>query len=179
MSISFACNNCGKQYTVDEKLSGKKAKCKSCSASMNIPEAAAMAQPVAAQPVAAHSFNDFGLDGPLESQDDLFDCPTQVTTDCPLGNHVGEESGLTHAAATEEENGDVGVSHGYSSNHALAGFETEQRKLQKAAADRQELGGGKKKGKKGLIIALCSVATIALIGGIGGLVFWLTSGPGN
>ena len=37
MSITFACENCGKPFTVDAKLAGKKGRCKRCGAVMPIP----------------------------------------------------------------------------------------------------------------------------------------------
>ena len=37
MSISFACDSCGKAFTVDDKFAGKKGKCKQCGATMQIP----------------------------------------------------------------------------------------------------------------------------------------------
>ena len=39
MSITFACGQCGKPFTVDEKFGGKKGKCKQCGALMMIPTA--------------------------------------------------------------------------------------------------------------------------------------------
>jgi hypothetical protein len=41
MSITFACESCGKSFTVDDKFAGKKGKCKQCGAVMAIPEATA------------------------------------------------------------------------------------------------------------------------------------------
>jgi hypothetical protein len=37
MSITFACENCGKYFTLDDKFAGKKGKCKQCGAVMAIP----------------------------------------------------------------------------------------------------------------------------------------------
>jgi hypothetical protein len=37
MPIAFACNACGTTYSVDAKLAGRKAKCKSCAQMMTIP----------------------------------------------------------------------------------------------------------------------------------------------
>ena len=39
MSISFACGQCGKPFTVDDQFAGKKGKCKQCGATMQIPSA--------------------------------------------------------------------------------------------------------------------------------------------
>jgi nitrate reductase NapAB chaperone NapD len=39
MSISFACEECGKSFTIDDKFAGKKGRCKGCGAVMQIPEA--------------------------------------------------------------------------------------------------------------------------------------------
>lgn len=41
MSITFACESCGKSFTLDDKFAGKKGKCKQCGALMAIPEATA------------------------------------------------------------------------------------------------------------------------------------------
>jgi hypothetical protein len=38
MSITFACGNCGKSFTVDDKFAGKKGKCKQCGGVVQIPE---------------------------------------------------------------------------------------------------------------------------------------------
>ncbi len=46
MSISFACDQCGKSFTLDDEFVGKKGKCKQCGAVMQIPSAPA-ARPVA------------------------------------------------------------------------------------------------------------------------------------
>ena len=37
MPLSVQCGECGAKYSVDEKLAGKRAKCKKCGASMTIP----------------------------------------------------------------------------------------------------------------------------------------------
>lgn len=37
MSISFACDSCGKSFTVDDSLAGRKAKCKNCQAPIVVP----------------------------------------------------------------------------------------------------------------------------------------------
>ena len=39
MSITFACESCGKSFTVDDKFAGKKGKCKQCGEVMPIPRA--------------------------------------------------------------------------------------------------------------------------------------------
>ena len=41
MSITFACGNCGKSFTIEDKFAGKKGRCKQCGAVMPIPERAA------------------------------------------------------------------------------------------------------------------------------------------
>lgn len=41
MSISVTCQNCRKEYRVDDRLGGKKARCKQCGAIMEVPEATA------------------------------------------------------------------------------------------------------------------------------------------
>lgn len=46
MSIRFACSSCGKSYEVEDRWAGKRAKCKQCQASMEIPLAAAPAESV-------------------------------------------------------------------------------------------------------------------------------------
>ena len=38
MSITFTCTWCNRSFTVDEKLAGKRGKCKSCGSQMKIPE---------------------------------------------------------------------------------------------------------------------------------------------
>ncbi len=47
MSISINCNQCGKQYNVEDKLAGKRAKCTQCGAVLVIPSAQ---PPAAADP---------------------------------------------------------------------------------------------------------------------------------
>ena len=37
MSITFACESCGKSFTIDDKFAGKKGKCKQCGEVMDIP----------------------------------------------------------------------------------------------------------------------------------------------
>lgn len=49
MSLSFPCTSCGRTYTVNDSLAGKKAKCKACGAEMRIPTPAA---PTPAPPAA-------------------------------------------------------------------------------------------------------------------------------
>ena len=37
MSITFACGNCGKAFTVDDNFAGKKGKCKQCGQVIVVP----------------------------------------------------------------------------------------------------------------------------------------------
>ena len=55
MSISFACDQCRKRYTVDESLAGKRVKCKGCGASLTIPAAA---RPVVEDEVDPYDFGE-------------------------------------------------------------------------------------------------------------------------
>ena len=54
MSISIACDQCGKQYTVADELAGKRAKCKECGNTLVIapPQAPAASDPPPADPSA-------------------------------------------------------------------------------------------------------------------------------
>ena len=39
MSITFHCDSCGKKFTVDDSLAGRRAKCKNCQAPIVVPAA--------------------------------------------------------------------------------------------------------------------------------------------
>ena len=57
MSISFACEHCGRPYHVDESLAGKRVKCKGCDEAITIPK------PVANDVDDTFGFDDAGDDG--------------------------------------------------------------------------------------------------------------------
>lgn len=133
MTISFACKKCGKQYKVGDSLGGKAARCKACSQMMKIPDVPRMA--AAAVPAAASeedSSDNFGLEGPLQSQDDFFggESPAAVGNDpCPLGNHALTDprySAMENAPAQAVEEEEIRPAHNYSQNQALSAYNSRQ-----------------------------------------------------
>src|SRR5436189_831347 len=55
MSISFACADCGEDYTVGNELAGKKGRCHRCGSSYNVPYQSA-AQPAQAMKASVYGF---------------------------------------------------------------------------------------------------------------------------
>lgn len=46
MSITFTCPNCGRSFTVDDRMAGKRGKCKSCGGAIRVPEPASESSPI-------------------------------------------------------------------------------------------------------------------------------------
>ena len=68
MAISFACDQCRKQFSVDGSLAGKRVKCKGCGATLTVPGAAP--PPNARRPAAVEVDDPYGLSEGASSADD-------------------------------------------------------------------------------------------------------------
>jgi hypothetical protein len=103
MSISFACEHCGKAFQVSDDLAGKKGKCKKCGGLFIIPGARVTARPAvarAAKPVRPAVVNDpYGLDeSELPSSGSYDMAQGEVENEPPLsGTGLAPELGKARA----------------------------------------------------------------------------------
>lgn len=111
--IEFSCPGCQKQYRVPDDFAGKKAKCKSCETTMNVP-IPAIEDEIIDEPVEAYDVQD-------EAQDEIIDAPAAATRsyESPSERSIAPKSGLPNKA-----DGNTTVLRGKSTNFS---YEISQR----------------------------------------------------
>ncbi len=106
MPVKIACPKCKQRYQLPDSALGKKVTCKSCGASFRTrPPAAAgtratpKPRPTATRQPSRDELAEFGIDGPINKQADVFDGAAEdPRTVRGLGNFAAEDPGFTTTA---------------------------------------------------------------------------------